>query len=835
MPKKLTSSKTASLFDIRLKNLDHDVLVLKGNAQDAASALLAGKIMLSLNEPLSIKKFTLRMYANLRLSWQDSYKTTKGEFTKPTKFSKKVYEYVWDNVEINLYLTNLYDNSSQATPSVGISRNQSASSLKNLGSSFLLRSSSNLQLTGMALSNSASSTNLSASPKPGNHILVAGNYEFPFSAVLPGDMPESVEGLPGASLVYRLEATIDRGKFHAPMVAKRHIRVIRTLTTDAAELTETVAVDNTWPKKVEYSLNVPCKAIAIGSGTPISFMLVPLLKGLRLGDISIKLVEYYSYFGYLPPAYNAERIVCEKSIPRPLENDPNFQMDKWEVDTFLRVPLSLSKCTQDCDIFSNLKVRHKIKFVIGLVNPDGHVSELRASLPILLFISPFVTIRASHDDPEEVASHPPNEHGVPPEEEELFTNDLHSASNTSLSDMAEAQAERGELRRSNNNSATNFNGFMAPPVYEKHIYDRLWSDVSPVESPVNSGASTPRVFERPASEVNLHFAMSPLDSVQLNENLRQLSLQRQVQDFSEPGSPIFSSLPGTPQENRAIFNLDGEADHSDYFSRSLGSGSYRPAMARTGSSYNQLISSSVGSPVHISRINSDVNLSTDTLSKVPSYNEALKGDAEEIVLAPMYEPPLPGSQINLAEVNKRFEEMRPSPVPQQTTFKNRSLLSRGSSSANLRNLSSGNSSPSNSRNVSSSNLAGLSRSSSKRSLVGSGSNSNGSSGVSLNAHLPKPSTSPIGISALHSGSAVFSMTPLPHPSTSPVHNSTFKTQDLPSHLMLHTQSTSSLKTKPSSSAADRSAAANGAPMKSASSLSLHNLQFLNRKKEKKEK
>ena len=59
MVKKLqqNTSKSTSLFEIRLKNLDHDVLVLKGNSQEAASALLSGTIVISVIEPISIKKF----------------------------------------------------------------------------------------------------------------------------------------------------------------------------------------------------------------------------------------------------------------------------------------------------------------------------------------------------------------------------------------------------------------------------------------------------------------------------------------------------------------------------------------------------------------------------------------------------------------------------------------------------------------------------------------------------------------------------------------------------------------------------------------------------------
>ncbi|KAK6465028.1 O-dinitrobenzene, calcium and zinc resistance protein [Scheffersomyces coipomensis] len=860
MPKKSSSSsKSTSLFDIRLKNLDHDVLVLKGNENDAASVLLSGKICLSVNEPFTIKKLSIKLYATLKLSWNETVTTSKGGFSKPVRFSKKIFEHNWDNSEINQYLNNLYENNASVNGGSGpiglSSRNQSTSSLKNLGSSLRSKSSSNLTGSSTNLASlNGSSSNLSSSK---SHLLVQGNYEIPFSSILPGNMPESIEGLPGASLVYRLEATIDKGKFHNPMVAKKHIRVIRTLTTDSVELSETVAVDNTWPKKVEYSLNVPQKAIAIGSGTPVSFMMVPLLKGLRLGDIKIQLVEYYSFLGYLPPPYNGERIVTERKIKQPDENDPNFQMDKWEVDTFLRVPPSLAKCTQDCDIQQHVKVRHKLKFVIGLVNPDGHVSELRASLPIQLFISPFVSIRARNEENlSDVESIPDkndhkdtantngdeNPHGR--DEELLFATDFNSASNTSLSELADQQANNGELR-SNEHSYTSFNGIMAPPLYEQHIYDRLWSDISPIESPMNSGTSTPRLYSRGTSDLQQQFSMSPLDSNLLTENLRQLSLQRLMQDNNDQQSVVSTPDIADESPRGAIFNLDGDdsaSQNGDYFSsRRTNSGlpirSGSPNLIALPSNHILNAGGLQSPPNHISRIGSDTSLlHHETLSKVPTYAQAMKSDVtnhEDGVLSPVYQPPLPGSGINLAELNRRFDESPHSPHMVKTSsslsnnnFNSRSLLSRGSSSLNLRTSSknsSASTSPSQSRNVSSSNLVSLSRTSSKRS----------GSGLNLLNHA--------GGNVITNGNGQPLTT-----SSSVVSNSIhYKTLETPSHIMNPTPSSSSTSTnasllaaalqsgasttKPSSSATDRSAST---PIKSSSSVSLHNLSFLNRKKEK---
>ncbi|KAM9929181.1 hypothetical protein OXX59_001353 [Metschnikowia pulcherrima] len=720
MPKQNHTSKSTSLFEIRLKNMDHDVIMLKGSEHNAASAFISGKIVLSVTEPITVKKISLKLYGTLRLRWPD---VPRPPANRPSKFEKKVYEYSWDSNEFSKYLSNMYVNTSSgaggsapqdkgqstntskvSTPlhlSKAHSLKGSTTSLKNLGMSLRSMSSTSLSHLSNAPAHVSSAASSASGSGKGHHILVQGNYEIPFHAILPGDMPESVEGLPGANVVYKLEAQIERGKLHNTLITKKHTRVVRTMTTDAAELSETMAVDNTWPKKVEYSLSVPSKALAIGSGTPVSMMLVPLLKGLQLGEIRMTLVEMYSFVSYIPPPYTSERVVCEKVIPAPKEDDDNYQMDKWEITSFLRIPPNLSKCTQDCDIQTHLKVRHKLKFVIGLKNPDGHTSELRASLPVQLFISPFVGIRArNEDDDDEVTS------GVT-EEEDLFNFDPNAVSQTSLDQLnSDATVDSGALR-SNPHSASSFTGLVAPPVYEKHVYDQLWTDVSPMESPSASGVQTPRsLYSRPAAGDMSQFSMSAIDTAKLSENLRQLSIQRQLQEGQE-GSR--ASTPG-----RATFNLDGDSESSDYFSRG------RPNLSHTGSSgqvgqtgtAGALLSPAGFSPVHLSRANSETNLNQSTLSKVPSYNEAMKSAVED-TLSPKYMPPLPGSSIDLAEVNRRFEENtargQGAASPNHMAHsRNKSFLSRASSfSRGASRTSSNDSSPSNSRNVSLNNLNAL--------------------------------------------------------------------------------------------------------------------------------
>ena len=67
--------------------------------------------------------------------------------------------------------------------------------------------------------------------------LPAGNYEYPFEAMLSGTLPESVEGLPlPCWVVYRMKATIDRGILASNIYATKHVRVIRTFDPSALEL-----------------------------------------------------------------------------------------------------------------------------------------------------------------------------------------------------------------------------------------------------------------------------------------------------------------------------------------------------------------------------------------------------------------------------------------------------------------------------------------------------------------------------------------------------------------------------------------------------------------------
>lgn len=86
--------------------------------------------------------------------------------------------------------------------------------------------------------------------------VTAGNNEFPFQFSLPGDVSETVEGLPGNFIIYELKAVVERGIMAKDIEARRRLRIIRTLGSDLLELADPKVTNYPW-NTVTYPLFLP--------------------------------------------------------------------------------------------------------------------------------------------------------------------------------------------------------------------------------------------------------------------------------------------------------------------------------------------------------------------------------------------------------------------------------------------------------------------------------------------------------------------------------------------------------------------------------------------------
>ncbi|KAJ0380906.1 hypothetical protein COL26b_000746 [Colletotrichum chrysophilum] len=517
----VTGKHAASLFEIRL---DNDFVVFRGGEDESAGQILKGVVVLCLPTPLKIEDVHLRLTGTLRLSWDYSKSAASGVSSQKVDKTTTLLQHRW-------------------APFVG-----------------------------------------GAGGK--NTMLPAGNYEWPFEFTLPGNTAESVEGIPEASITYKLKATVARGKLAYDLHAYKALRIIRTLEPAALEFLHAMSVENIWPNKVDYSIVIPQKAVVFGASVPLQMRFTPLLKGLEMGEISVKMLEIRECTlqgptGNIFKEHRTEREVSNWKFEVDREEHwhdtiEDTGQEGWMVEKKLNLPKRLRQCVQDLN-HNGIKVRHKLKLVVALKNPDGHISELRATLPVSIFISPNM---------------PLDEHGVLVDQNPGTT---------------PAAAEAAVTR-------------IAPPGYGEHVLDQLYEDVdmSGFQTPaLQSGFSSPFYAQsRAGSSENLAgLAMSNSHShgvapAALSQRLHNVSLDPSQRNTS------FNSLNAITED--VAFPTSNPTGQS--------SQSHSAALTRQNSNEEHSNSHSSGpsgrnSPEHLDFPD------MATLSKVPSYTTAIKTPA----------------------------------------------------------------------------------------------------------------------------------------------------------------------------------------------------------------
>ncbi|SPO04873.1 related to ROD1 - O-dinitrobenzene,calcium and zinc resistance protein [Cephalotrichum gorgonifer] len=372
--KSLMSGRNAvTLFDIRLEN---DFIVLRGSGDESAGQLLKGYVVLCLSSALKLDELHLRLTGTLRLSFSQSKMTASGLSQHRVDKTVPILQHRWK-------------------PFVGGDGKGA--------------------------------------------VLQPGNYEFPFEYLVPGDTSESLEGVPEASITYRLKARVVRNRLASDIHTYKHVRIIRTLEPSALEFLHAMSVENIWPNKVEYSIVIPQKAVVFGGMLPLEMRLTPLLKGVELGDITAKLVEFRDCVvqgaNYKSRECRVEREVGSWKFGATPQHWHDMIEDTgqegWVIEKKLDLPKKLSHCVQDMTQHG-IKIRHKVKLTVALKNPDGHISELRATLPVSIFISPNIPL----DEEGNLAHQTPGESVLLSEE-----------------------------------------GIAAPPGYGQHVLDQIYEDV----------------------------------------------------------------------------------------------------------------------------------------------------------------------------------------------------------------------------------------------------------------------------------------------------------------------------------------------------------------------
>ncbi|KAE8165427.1 hypothetical protein BDV40DRAFT_297456 [Aspergillus tamarii] len=219
-------------------------------------------------------------------------------------------------------------------------------------------------------------------------MLEPGNYEFPFQMCLPGRLPESMRGIDDCYIRYFLRAQI-YGRKGESAATSREVTVRKVYNMPLR--TAPSSVENDWPDKIMYQVSIPTSTVPYGGNIRVTYRFIPLLKSLKLKRIKSEIIETHTVS---KPSYaSRSREVLTDEFDPPTWEEMDISTDDrcwYQCARTLHLPKSTRQCLQSVAT-TVLQVRHSIHYLITLLNPDGHLSSVRVSLPIVLIFDSSAT------------------------------------------------------------------------------------------------------------------------------------------------------------------------------------------------------------------------------------------------------------------------------------------------------------------------------------------------------------------------------------------------------------------------------------------------------------
>ncbi|KAG2237231.1 hypothetical protein BDF21DRAFT_377119 [Thamnidium elegans] len=211
------------------------------------------------------------------------------------------------------------------------------------------------------------------------HHLCQGQYKWDFEIPLPGNLPETIHHELG-KVQYQLKAYCDRPKFSKDYMDECSIRLSRHLLASSVQYTQEVEISNVWENKVAYNISIPSKIYSPNKIIPVSFDLLPLAPNLKIESVVCSLKEYVT----------CATSTHQKTTSRVLNflRDDHFTLDPV-TGRFTKTQVLIVPGQRDNRLHFDMRgelieIQHTLKFTVSLENADGHISELKAAIPMVI-------------------------------------------------------------------------------------------------------------------------------------------------------------------------------------------------------------------------------------------------------------------------------------------------------------------------------------------------------------------------------------------------------------------------------------------------------------------
>ncbi|KAL0075704.1 hypothetical protein F4703DRAFT_1886954 [Phycomyces blakesleeanus] len=208
-------------------------------------------------------------------------------------------------------------------------------------------------------------------PSKHPHTFMPGVYTYQFELILPGTLAETLD-LPSTTIHYKLKAMAERPGFTTNLVAKQKMGVVRHLPPSIHMHYPIRAVES-WAGRLQIEVILPRRHYERGEGIDIELSVHILPEELRIRNLSCALKEYLTIF--------TSSKKKTKTRLTGFVRDDNFPADEYvtKLEHFC-IPQHTQWNTNN----ALFHIRHKIQFIISLIDRYGHVAEMRTSLPIVI-------------------------------------------------------------------------------------------------------------------------------------------------------------------------------------------------------------------------------------------------------------------------------------------------------------------------------------------------------------------------------------------------------------------------------------------------------------------
>ncbi|XP_044718899.1 putative arrestin-related trafficking adapter C2D10.04 [Hirsutella rhossiliensis] len=319
--------------NVFLSGFDHDHDTQR-ESSSGGTALLRGKLHLSVSKNVKIKAVQLKLIGRARTEWPEGIPPLKQDVVEEESLRTQVLTFFnamndgWET-EYGNQCTYQLRASSATSSSTNLGTMPRVHSLKPISTpnrggltAKELKRLSLQSVQSRSFGKGDSGVAVSTQAK-GFKIFYPGTYDYSFELPIDHHQLETTK-LQYGSVRWELHATVDRaGAFKPNLHGMKEVSIVRLPDQMSLETTEPISISRQWEDQLHYDIVISGKSFPIGSKIPIAFKLTPLAK-VQIHKLKVYVTETIEYWT------NDKRVtrkdpgrkilLLEKSAGKPLDS-----------------------------------------------------------------------------------------------------------------------------------------------------------------------------------------------------------------------------------------------------------------------------------------------------------------------------------------------------------------------------------------------------------------------------------------------------------------------------------------------------------------------------------